>query len=367
MNMPTCPEVAARRARLLRHIRREKLDALLVTNVHNVRYLTGFPSEDSALLVTPERTWLLTDSRYAEQAEAETRGIGIIVRKKAMMPVAAATARKAGVRTLGVEECVMTMAEARELRNALPHAEVKRTRGMVEQLRMIKDASEIAAISRAAEIADEALRLTLPHVAPGKTERQLALILERTMQDLGADGPAFPTIVAAGERTSLPHARPTDRRIRRGEAVLFDWGARWKLYASDSTRVIFLDGIPDDFQRRYRRVLAAQRRALARVKVGCSVGKLDAAARSYLKAHRCGKYFSHSLGHGVGLEVHEAPGIGPGQSVVLKAGMVITLEPGVYVPGQGGVRIEDLLLVTRTGAQILTASPKWPPSVLLGS
>ena len=365
--MPARPEPAARRARLLRLIRREKLDALLVTNVHNVRYLSGFLGDDSALLVTPERTTLLTDSRYAEQAGAETRGIGIVIRKKGMMPVAATAARKAGVRTLGVESRTMTMAEAEELRKALPQAEVKPTRGLVERLRMIKDASEIAAISRAAEIADEAFRLTLPQVAPGKTEREIALILERTMQDLGADEPAFPTIVVAGERTSMPHARPTDRRIRRGEAVLFDWGARWKLYASDLTRVVFLDRIRDDFQRRYRVVLAAQRRALARVRAGLSAGKLDAAARSYLKAHRCGKYFGHSLGHGVGLEVHEAPAISPGQKTLLKAGMVITIEPGVYVPGHGGVRIEDLVLVTRTGSRILSASPKWPPSVLLGS
>jgi Xaa-Pro aminopeptidase len=364
--MPPNTQPVLRRARLLRRIRREKLDALLVTSVHNVRYLSGFLGDDSALLVTPGRTTLLTDSRYAEQAGAETRGIGIVVRKKGMMAAVAAAARKAGVRTLGVEGRVMTMAEAEELRKALPHAEIKPTRGMVERLRIIKDASEIAAISRAAEIADEAFRLTLPHVAPGRTERELALILERTMQDLGADEPAFPTIVAAGERSSLPHARPTGRRIRRGEPVLFDWGARWRLYASDLTRVVFLDRIPDDFQRRYRLVLATQRRALSRVRAGCSAGKLDAAARSYLKAHRCGKYFGHSLGHGVGLEVHEAPGISPGQDTLLKPGMVITIEPGVYVPGQGGVRIEDLVVVTRNGPRILTASPKWPP-VLLGS
>jgi Xaa-Pro aminopeptidase len=363
--MPPHPEPASRRARLLRQIRRDKLDALLVTNVHNVRYLSGFLGDDSALLVTPERTYLLTDSRYAEQAEGETHGIGIVVRKKGMMSIAAATARKAGVRTLGVEARTMTMAEAEEFRRSLPQAEIKPTRGMVERLRIIKDPSEIAAISRAAEIADEAFRLTLARIAPGQTEREAALTLERTMEDLGADEPAFPTIVAAGERSSLPHARPTDRRIRRGEALLFDWGARWKGYASDLTRVVFLDRIQDDFERRYRLVLTAQRRALARVRVGCSAGKLDAAARSYLKAHRCGKYFGHSLGHGVGLEVHEAPGIASGQATLLKAGMVITIEPGVYVPGQGGVRIEDLVLVTRNGPRILTASPKWPPSVLL--
>ncbi len=163
----TLNPAAARRARLIRRIRREKLDALLVTNVHNVRYLSGFLGDDSALLVTPDRTTLLTDSRYAEQAEAETRGIGIVVRRKGMMPVAAATARKAGVRTLGVEGRTMTMAEAEDLRKALPRVAVKPTRGMVERLRIVKDASEIAAISRAAAIADEAFRLTLPHVDAG--------------------------------------------------------------------------------------------------------------------------------------------------------------------------------------------------------
>jgi Xaa-Pro aminopeptidase len=362
------PDAAsARRGRLIGRFRREKLDALLVTNVHNVRYLSGFRGDDSALLVTPERTLLLTDSRYAEQAEAETRRIGIVVRKKAMMPTAAAAARKAGVRRLGVEGRAMTLAEAEDLRKALPRVEVKGTRGLVERLRMIKDASEIAAISRAAEIADEAFLLTLKHVAPGKTERELALILERTMQDFGADEPAFPTIVAAGERSSMPHARATGRRLRAGDAVLFDWGARWRLYASDLTRVVFLDKIPDDFQRRYCLVLAAQRRALSRARAGFSAGKLDAAARSYLKARRCGKYFGHGLGHGVGLEVHEAPGISPGQDTLLRPGMVITIEPGVYVPGQGGVRIEDLVLVTRDGRRILTTSPKWPPTVLRGS
>jgi len=362
--MPKLDAPGLRRARLLRRFRRKKIGALLVTNVHNVRYLSGFLGDDSALLVAPERTFLLTDSRYAEQSEAETRGIGIVVRKKGMMQAAGMTARKAGIRALGVEARAMTLAESEDLRKALRGVELRPTRGLVERLRTVKDASEIAAIRRAAQIAEEAFRLTLPQIAPGKTERELALFLERTMEDLGAEAPAFPTIVAAGERSSLPHARPTGRRLRRGEAVLFDWGARWNGYNSDLTRVVFLDTIPTAFQRRYRLVLAAQRRALTRVRPGRKAGKIDAAARSYLKAHRCGKYFGHGLGHGVGLEIHEAPGISPGQDAILKAGMVITIEPGVYFHGQGGVRIEDLVLVTRDGHQLLTLTKKSPPPVL---
>jgi len=355
-----------RRDRLVGRFRREKVDALLVTNVHNVRYLSGFRGEDSALLVTRGRTFLLTDARFTEQAEAETRGLRIITRKQGMMRAAGVAALKAEAGRLGVEAENMTLTQEKELRKWARHMEVRQTCGMVERLRMVKDATEIAAIRRAAGIAEEAFRLILPQVRPGKTERELALALERAMVDLGADAPAFPAIVAAGERSSMPHAVPTGRRIRSGDAVLFDWGARWQFYHSDLTRVVFLDRIPAIFQRLYPVVLAAQRRALASVRPGRGVRAIDTVARAYLKAHRHGKHFAHGLGHGVGLEIHEAPGLSPRQDYRLKAGMVITIEPGVYVPGQGGVRIEDLVLVTRNGHEVLTSTQKSPELVLSG-
>jgi len=348
----------ARRKRLIRRFGPEKIDALLVTNPRNVCYLSGFRGDDSVLLVTGEETFLLTDSRYAEEAGDAARGLTVVVRKKGMMRAAVKVARKAGAPRLGVEAQAMTLAEADELEKCRRGTEVCRTRGLVEKLRMVKDAEELAAIRRAVEIAEEAFRLTLARIGPGMTERESALLLDRTMQDLGADGPAFPTIVASGERTSLPHAVPTQRRIRRGEAVLFDWGARWKMYNSDLTRMVFWDRIPAAIQRIYEIVLAAQRRAVAKVRPGRRTGKIDAAARNYLKAHRHGKHFSHGLGHGIGMAVHEPPSLRPDRETTLRTGMVFSVEPGVYIPGRGGVRIEDLVLVTRKGHSTLSSIPK---------
>ena len=204
-------------------------------------------------------------------------------------------------------------------------------------------------------------------VRPGMTERQAAILLERRMQDLGAEAPAFPTICAAGPRASLPHATPTDRKIRPNEPVLFDWGARFGGYHSDLTRMVCWDRIPDAFKRLYTIVLDAQRRAIARLRPGRTAGQIDNAARAHLKAHRHGTHFGHGLGHGVGLDVHEAPGIRPGQDTALRAGMVFSVEPGVYLPGRRGVRIEDLALVTPNGRSVLTSLPKSLSSLLAES
>ena len=356
---------AARRRRLLRRFRRAGVDALLVTKAENVRYLTGFGGDDSAALVTPDRTALLTDSRYAEQAGQETRRIAVVTRRNGMMRTAARAARKAGVGRLGVEADHLALALAEDLRSHARGMEVISCRGLVEALRAVKDRHEVAAIRRALEIAEEAFRLTLRHVRPGRTEREIALLLERTMQDLGAEGAAFPPIVAAGERSSLPHARPTGQRIRKGEAVLFDWGARWNGYHSDLTRMVFLDRIPRLFQGIYPLVLAAQQRAISRIRPGRTTGSVDAAARGHLRRHRHGKHFGHGLGHGVGLEIHEGPGLRPGHETVFRAGMVCTVEPGVYLPGRGGVRIEDMVLVTRKGHVTLSSLPRTPAAFLI--
>ena len=356
-----------RRKRLIRRFAAEEIDGLLVTGPRNVYYLSGFRGDDSALLVTPGETLLLTDSRYAEEAGNAIRGIALVVRTGSMMRAAAARARRAGVRRLGVEAKTMTLAEHEALREGARKLDVKPTQGLVERLRMIKDASEVAAIRRATGIAERAFRLTVGRLAPGQTEIAVARLLERTMQDLGADGPAFPTIVAAGERSSLPHAAATGRRIRSGEPILFDWGARCRMYHSDLTRMVFLDTIPRFCKGVYSFVLSAQRRALAHVRPGRRTGRIDAIARAYLKAHRHGKHFGHGLGHGVGLDVHEDPVLGPSRDTPLQPGMVITVEPGVYVPGRGGVRIEDLVLVTRKGHSILSTIPKSAEAFLVKS
>ena len=355
-----------RRKRLLRKFAAEGIDALLVSGAANVYYLSGFRGDDSTLLVTPGRTSLLTDSRYAEQAGQETTRIEIVVQRRGMMRTAANLARKTGMARLGIEAHVLTLAQSDELKRwARRRIEVKATQGLVERLRMIKDAGEVAAIRRAIGIAEQAFRQVVAGWEPGRTEIEVARLLDRTMVELGSEGTAFPTIVAAGERTSLPHARPTTRRIRKGEPVLFDWGARVEMYCCDLTRVVFLDRISPFFKRLYTAVLAAQRRAIAQVRAGRKVGRIDALARTYLKAHRHGKHFGHGLGHGVGLEAHEDPRVQPGQNAPLRAGMVITVEPGVYVPGRGGVRIEDMVLVTRKGRSSLTKISKSLDSFLI--
>ncbi len=354
-----------RRNKLLRTFAREKIDGLLVTSPANVVYLSGFTGEDSALLLTPAETLLLTDSRFAEQAGQETRRIGIFVRKKGMMAAAARRARRAGVTRLGIEAGAVSMAQGEELRKELKSVEMHLTRGLVEKLRIIKDRTELAAIREATRIAEEAFRRTVAELKAGMTERETAAALERNMRELGADAPAFPTIVAAGERSSLPHARPTDRRIRHGEPVLFDWGARWRMYNSDLTRVVFVDRIPSFFEKIFMLTRVAQQRAVSRIRPGRKASTIDSAARTYLKAHRHGKHFGHGLGHGVGLEVHEAPGLRPRHEHILRAGTVLTVEPGIYVPGRGGVRIEDLILVTRKGHSLLSSLPRTPNAFLI--
>ncbi len=349
---------AARRGRLVKLLRREKLEGLLVTNRRNVYYLSGFRGEDSALLVAAGEAHLITDSRFTEQAGQETGGVRIVTRRKGLMRAAAETARRAGVKRLGIESAAMTVAELEELRRWTGKAQVMPSRGLVERLRVIKDGSELAAIEQAVAISEEAFRLTVARLAPGVTELEIARLLDRTMEELGADQPGFESIVAFGERPSLPHARPSQRKLKRGEAALFDWGARVQMYNADLTRMAFLDRIPPLYRRLHSVVLAAQRRAVRQVRAGRTAGAIDAVARNYLKAHRHGKHFGHSLGHGVGLDVHEAPTLARGQKTLLRPGMVITVEPGVYLPGAGGVRIEDMLRVTRNGHVSLTSLPR---------
>ncbi len=358
---------AARRAELLRHMAGIGVDGLLVSNRRNIFYLSAFRGEDSLLLVRRGRSQLITDGRFSEQAEQETRGIEIVVRKKGLMATAAATARRGKVATLGIEAEALTVAQAEDLRAALGRTTLKPVRGLVQRQRMVKDAAELAVIRRAVAITQRAFLDTLPHIRPGMTEMEVAHILDRTMIELGAEGPAFETIVAAGERGSLPHARPTERRIRSGEAILFDWGARLEGYCADLTRLAFVDRIPPIYRRIYPLVLTAQRRAVAQVRAGRKTGEVDAVARGYLKAHRHGKDFRHSLGHGLGLDVHEAPSLARGVETTLRAGMVVTVEPGIYLPGRAGVRIEDLLLVTRKGHASLTSLPRSIEAFLIRS
>ncbi len=356
--MPTARPHALRLARLRRDLARQKLDALLVTSEPDVRYLTGFTGNDSALLVTARHAFFLTDGRYTEQADQETRDLEILCRKRGMMELAGRTARRAGVKRLGFESRVLTVAQHEELGRQAPGVKLAPTTDMIENQRILKDPEEVDSIRRAVRVAEQAFLDIRPLIRPGRTEAELAHALNSAMIQLGADSPAFDTIVAFAERSSLPHARPTTRRLRSGDAVLFDWGARVGGYCSDLTRMVFVNIISPFYARVYGAVLEAQRRALRRAEAGIPAAEVDAAARDYLKSQRFGRRFSHGLGHGIGLQIHEAPALNARSTAKLKAGMVFTVEPGVYAPGRGGVRIEDDVLVRRSGIQLLTSAPK---------
>lgn len=353
------PEQASRLARLRARLEELDLPGLLVTGPANVRYLSGFAGS-GFLVVAGERPVLVTDGRYAEEAEAEAPGFELIVyrREAELRERLQALVREVGLPRLACEEAHLSLARHRWFREALEGVELVPRDGLVEGLRQVKDPGEVARIRRALALAEDAFERLLPAVGPGRSERELALELEFTMRRLGAEGASFDLIVASGPNSSRPHARPGDRRVERGDLVLFDFGAVLGGYCSDTTRTVVV-GPPQPRQREvYELVLAAQEAALRAVRPGATGDEVDRAARQVLEAAGYGEQFAHGTGHGVGLEIHEAPRLSPGREDRLEAGMVVTVEPGVYLPGWGGVRIEDLVLVTEEGCERLNRTAK---------
>jgi Xaa-Pro aminopeptidase len=348
-----------RRKALAARLRREKLDAFLATGPNNVRYLSGFTGEDSWLLVTRSHAVLLTDGRFAEQAETECPDLERHVRTGSITAALARVLKDCGVGTLAVEAEHMSVATCQTLRRKCRKTRICLKSLWVEDLRVIKDEAEIAALARAVRIAQRAWRRALAGgLEAGRPERTLAARLEFLMREGGADAAAFETIVAFDAHSSLPHARPGARKLRPGSAVLFDWGARVAGYNSDLTRCIAMDRMPDRIRCIYDVCLEAQRRAIRAIRPGAVCREVDQAARSYIESKGFGDAFGHGAGHGVGLDVHEAPSLNPHSETTLRPGMVVTVEPGIYLPGVGGVRIEDMALVTGTGCRLLTRLPK---------
>lgn len=351
---------AERLTRLRARLGEAGLPALLVTAPANRRYLSGFKGSSGFLLVTPDRQVLVTDFRYEEASAAEAPAFErLIYRKEQELKEALQRlVREAGVSRLGFEAAHLTVVRHRWFAETLPGVALAPSERVVEGLRLVKDAGEIARARRAMALAEEAFARLLPEVRPGRSERELALELEFTMRRLGADGPSFECIVASGPRSSLPHGAPTDRRLERGDLVLFDFGAVFEGYCSDTTRTVVL-GPPDPRQEEvHGLVLAAHRAAAAAVRAGVTAGEVDRAARSVIEAAGYGERFGHGTGHGLGLEVHEEPRLGPEREETLAAGMLVTIEPGIYLPGWGGVRIEDTVLVTEDGCESLNTTPK---------
>jgi len=343
----------------LRHaLRRDGLGALLVTDTANVTYLTGFRGDDSWLLVAGARQWFLTDSRYTEQAAAEAPQCELVERKETLVKTLAELFPACGARGLAFEAPSMSYATYVKVADGLDGVELAATESLVEKLREVKDEGEVARIRQAVEVAEAAFRDVRRQLAPGQSEREVATRLDHAMRVRGAAKASFESIVAARERSSLPHARATDSTIGRGDAVLVDWGAQRDLYCSDATRMLFLAPPDRRWREIYDTVLAAQQAAIDAVRPGAPLSEVDAAARDHIAKAGYGDRFGHGLGHGVGLRVHERPSLNKRGEGALAEGMVVTIEPGIYLPGWGGVRIEDLVCVRRDGAEALSSLPK---------
>lgn len=351
----------------IHHVRREGLrrlvqqvaaEAALVTDLVNVRYLTGFTGSNAALLVTEGHEVLATDGRYTTQAAAQCPGVEVLV-DRACAHALVALAAQNRIQQLAFEAHAVTVELHHDLLGIEQAPQLVHLGHAVEALRIVKDEHELALLREACAISDRALAETLGTIAPGHTEREVARRIEAAMVELGADGPAFQTIVATGPNSAVPHHRPTGREIERGDLLKIDFGALYQGYHADCTRTVLVGREPDEWQREiYDVVRNAQRAGRHALRTGADVRDIDAVARQVVVDAGYGEQFPHGLGHGVGLEIHEAPLIGYQASGRLAARTALTVEPGVYLPGRGGVRIEDTLVVGDGEPELLTTTPK---------
>jgi len=361
VDLPPLP-IAPRLDRLRRTFAEANCDALVITRLVNIRYLTGFTGSAAMLLVKEDDALFVTDGRYTEQAEEQLGAAGVDARieiganqtlQRDSLMGALGTGHRIGLEADGV-----TWSQAQSMTEWFAGNEVVSTTGLVEGLRRVKDDAEVARIRAACAIADDALAELLPTLADGPTEREFALALEFAMRRRGASANSFDPIVASGPNAAKPHARPSDRRVGEGELVVLDFGCIVDGYCSDMTRTVSV-GDPGPEARSLVDVVAtAQRAGRDEVRAGITAGEVDATCRSVIDDAGLGEYFVHGTGHGVGLEIHEAPRVGKGVGDTLEPGFIVTVEPGVYVAGRGGVRIEDTVVVTETGCTPLTLAPK---------
>jgi Xaa-Pro aminopeptidase len=356
-------QVAPRLGRLRQGLADAGCDAVVVTTRANVRYLSGFTGSAGILFVGPEDALLVTDGRYqtqaAEQLAAAGVGVDVEIGNQKAQSLALARAGRAFGR-VGLEADDVSWAQQRDFASEVfPKAELVPTTGLVEALRRVKDEGELARMRAAAAVADAALAEIRPLLAEGPTEAEVALALDHAMRRLGASGPSFETIVAAGPNGAKPHARPGSRPIGKGELVVVDFGAVVDGYCSDCTRT-FCVGAPGtkELARVVDVVAASQRAGVAAVSAGVDAGSVDQACRDLIADAGWAQAFVHGTGHGVGLDIHEWPRVGPGSAETLLEGSVVTVEPGVYLPGVGGARIEDTVVVERGGCRALTEAPK---------
>jgi Xaa-Pro aminopeptidase len=350
-------EFSLRRERLLASLTEAHAGAFVVTATANIRYLSGFTGSNAALLVTSPRTVLFTDPRYAIQASEES-DCEVKIAKGPLTKELLKSARRLRLKSLGFEQNRISFEDFHQLKQGAQGIRLKPLSRIVEKLRTSKSAAEIAAIKRSVHLNSAALERALRHFRSSMTEQDLAAEIGYRMRRLGADREAFETIVASGNRSALPHAQPTSRPIQPNQLLLVDMGATVAGYASDMTRTHAVGNLSAQARRMYRAVLESQLAAIDAVRPGVSSTEVDRAARRVLRSHRLDALFVHSTGHGLGLEIHEAPRLGRKEKTKLEPGMALTIEPGVYAEGVGGVRIEDTVVVTSTGCEVLTPTGK---------
>lgn len=347
---------------LQRSLHENRLDALLVTHLPNIRYLCGFTGSAGALLVSESKCVFFTDRRYTEQVKEEVNAARAIVRAKGPLASAGEWLKsKSKMRNmrLGIEGESLTVAARQRLAAMLPsHLRLKSAPPLVERARMVKDRQEIILMREAAQLGAKLFDRTLEVIRPGISEMEIAGEMEFAARRAGADEMSFPTIIASGTRSALPHGRASHTMVPPQGFVVCDFGVILAGYCSDETRTVHIGNPSREAELAYEAVLEAQQAAVQAVKPGVSAAEVDGEARRVLRRARLARYFTHSTGHGVGLEIHESPRIAAGQEEVLRPGMVITIEPGVYLPGKWGIRIEDTVVVTNDGCEVLTPTSK---------
>jgi Xaa-Pro aminopeptidase len=343
-------------SRLKQLIKKEGIESLLVTRREDIRYLTGFTGSAGSLVVAAGRPCLITDFRYQLQVQKECAGITVIIQKKDFFSTLRKTVVRMGISLLSFEESSLTIEALKKMKKE--GVRTRGHRGLVQELRLCKDRQELTHLRTAIRRAEESFRELLRYIRPGATERELGLKLEYLMREKGARKAAFDTIVASGGNGAMPHASTTNRRIRKGDLVTIDFGAESNGYFCDITRTLSI-GKPSAKQREiHGTVLSAQNAAMKMVRPGVSGKSVDEAAREVIRSAGHGEHFGHGTGHGVGLMVHEGPSISPMSKDRVTRDMVFTVEPGIYIPGWGGVRIEDMVLTTEKGMSVLTTLPR---------
>lgn len=352
------PLIADRLRRCRRAMKKEGVGALLVTSRMDSFYLTGFTGEDSAVLIFPRAVHVISDGRFDEAINQECPWVTRWMRRGTLVPEIASVCKQLDVRSLAIQPGHVTLGDYDELRKRSRSTRIRKAPAILSKMRCHKDPGELKVIRKAIRVAEEAFLATRATIRIGQTEVEMAARLEYEMKKRGASEASFATICAEGSNSALPHAHPGSRKVKRGSAILFDWGARVGWYCSDLTRMVFVGSIPRKIGEVYRVVLEAQQLAIAAVRVGARMCDVDRVARDHIADAGFGAAFNHGLGHGLGLDVHEPPSLSWRSKEKLRAGMLVTVEPGVYLPGIGGVRIEDDVLVTAGGRRVLSGLGK---------